>query len=82
MGTNYYLEPKPPCQCCGRPFEQLHIGKSSAGWCFALHVIPERGIKDLDDWVRIWSQPEARIVDEYCIGHGAGTLDLLVGEFS
>lgn len=65
MGTNYYLHPKPPCTACGRPHEALHIGKSSSGWCFSLHVMPEDGIASLDDWRRLWSQPEARILDEY-----------------
>jgi len=65
MGTNYYLDGKPPCYCCNRPFEQQHIGKSSAGWCFTLHVIPEKGIKDLEDWVKLWSEPGACITDEY-----------------
>ena len=65
MGTNYYLHTKPPCTCCGRPYPPLHIGKSSAGWCFALHVIPEEGINDLDDWRKLWSQSGAYIEDEY-----------------
>lgn len=65
MGTNYYLYSKPPCSCCGRPYEPLHIGKSSGGWCFALHVIPEEGINDLEDWRVLWSQPGARIENEY-----------------
>jgi len=38
MGTNYYWYPEPPCPCCGRRPEPVHIGKSSGGWCFALHV--------------------------------------------
>lgn len=65
MGTNYYLHDKPDCECCGRPYEPLHIGKSSAGWCFALHVIPEEGINSLDDWVKRWSAPGAFIRNEY-----------------
>ena len=57
MGTNYHLH---------RPDEgPLHIGKSSAGWCFSLHVIPEKGINDLADWVDLWQAPGARIQDEY-----------------
>lgn len=57
MGTNYYLH---------RPDEDpLHIGKSSVGWCFSLHVIPEKGINDLQDWVDLWQAPGARIEDEY-----------------
>jgi len=65
MGTNYYLHQKPDCKCCGRPFEPLHIGKSSGGWCFALHVMPEDGINTLDDWRVLWSAPGAFIRDEY-----------------
>lgn len=65
MGTNFYLEAKRPCKECGRPHKQMHIGKSSAGWCFSLHVIPEENINDLEDWERLWAQPGARIVDEY-----------------
>lgn len=66
MGTNYYLHQKPACGECGRPHDdRLHIGKSSMGWCFSLHVIPEMGINDLPDWERLWSQPGAWIVDEY-----------------
>jgi hypothetical protein len=69
MGTNFYLEtiPPPPCDCCGRPYEveRKHIGKSSAGWVFSLHIIPEEGIDDLPDWERLWTRPGVRIVDEY-----------------
>ena len=141
MGTNYYLYQSPPCECCGRPYEPLHIGKSSAGWCFGLHVMPEDGINTLDDWRKLWNQPGAVIKDEcdtvisaqemeltitarcrfeewddrrwwgyryrseehfhdvnesergpngllrhridrYCIGHGEGPWDYMVGEFS
>ena len=42
MGTNYYLHrPRTnECEHCGRADEAppLHIGKSSSGWCFSLHV--------------------------------------------
>ena len=64
MGTNFYLYDKPPCAACARPYEAKHIGKSSAGWCFTLHVIPEDGINDLPDWERLWSVPGAEIRDE------------------
>jgi hypothetical protein len=40
-----------------------HIGKSSGGWVFALHVYPEDGINDLEDWERLWSQ-SGLIIDE------------------
>jgi len=63
MGTNYYLVPQPPCPHCGRPYESRHIGKSSAGWCFALHVYPDEGICNLEDWRREWDGKQ--IIDGY-----------------
>lgn len=63
MGTNYYLVQQTPCECCGRPYEDLHIGKSSWGWCFALRVHPDLGIVDLDDWRKLWAG--RRVRDEY-----------------
>lgn len=68
MGTNYYLHEREPCECCGREFKAMHIGKSSHGWCFSLHVDPNDNVQSLDDWRRLWSQPGARIVDE-CGAH-------------
>lgn len=66
MGCNYYLQAEPPCPTCGRvDDERVHIGKSSAGWYFALHVIPELGINTLDDWRNLWSAPGAIIRNEY-----------------
>jgi hypothetical protein len=135
MGTNYYWYEKPACECCGRSYEPKHIGKSSGGWCFSLHVIPEDEINDLPDWKKLWLTPGSFILDEYgrkfksqemkdiitnrawtikkpeiggklfdyksnyaepgpnglvrhtvdkihCIGHGNGTWDLIIGEFS
>ena len=64
MGTNYYLH-RDVCPHCGRSEERLHIGKSSAGWCFGLHVIPEQSINDLSDWMAEFNKPNAKIVDEY-----------------
>ena len=67
MGTNYYLaneSEKPHCDTC-TCFARLHIGKSSAGWCFSLHVIPELGINSLDDWKRRFAEPGAVIYSEY-----------------
>jgi len=135
MGTNFYLYDQPPCEKCGRPFKPKHIGKSSAGWCFTLHVEPDEGIHDLGDWRERWAKPAAYIENEYgdrispeemdsiitkrgpgrhtpdepdpwsprdyeqnyavpgpnglvrhrigrfCVGHGEGTWDLVVGEF-
>lgn len=67
MGTNYYIEGKPPCPHCGRGYEdeRIHIGKSSAGWVFALHAHPELGINGLNDWKRFWTEKEKKIFDEY-----------------
>lgn len=130
MGTNFYLH-QPVCPTCGRERgEKRHIGKSSGGWTFALHVYPDEGINTLEDWKRLFANDEAIIKNEYgdiftmgamlgiisnraasehvwsevdlalnhavpgpnnlarrridwhCIGHGEGTYDLCVGEFS
>ena len=64
MGTNYYLN-KEVCGHCGRGDGPLHIGKSSMGWYFALHVDPENGIKDLEDWEKLFRDPKNKIEDEY-----------------
>jgi hypothetical protein len=140
MGTNYYWHNPKPCETCGHdPHEPKHIGKSSGGWCFSLHVYPHEDIHDIDGWERLWETPGSWIEDEYgervaparmrsvimdrgrkedwdrtplgykswdnfhemnhsepgpagllrhqimpghCIGHGAGTWDMIVGEFS
>lgn len=65
MGTNFYWHEKAPCEHCGRTDgEGKHIGKSSMGWVFALHVYPEDGITDLLDWIdRFFESPH--IFDEY-----------------
>ena len=68
MGTNYYhhRETHPACEHCGRgPDEEvLHIGKSSLGWTFSLHVIPEMGLTSWDAWLARL-QAGGRILDEY-----------------
>lgn len=65
MGTNYYMKKSGACPCCKREHKTLHIGKSSAGWCFALHIMPERGINDLEDWQKLWNEPGTIIETEY-----------------
>ena len=65
MGTNYYLHEREPCASCGREHKGMHIGKSSAGWAFSLHVSKWENVESLDDWRRLWSQPGSYIVDEY-----------------
>lgn len=42
----------------------IHLGKSSGGWCFGLHVYPERGINTLDDWDRLLQRPGSGVFDE------------------
>ncbi len=61
MGTNYYLH-RNVCEHCGRSDERIHIGKSSSGWCFSLHVIPGE-IENLAEWEATW--PSGTIKDEY-----------------
>lgn len=58
MGTNYYLEHETvPAR--------IHIGKSSYGWAFSLHIMPYGGINELEDWRKMWTQPGWLIVNEY-----------------
>lgn len=54
MGTNYYWTEEGG--------DRVHIGKSSVGWCFGLHVTDD--IQSLDDWKVQWTRP-GRIEDEY-----------------
>lgn len=64
MGTNYYLE-LDVCESCKKGTNSLHIGKSSHGWCFSLHVIPEEGINNLEDWISWFNKDKTIIRDEY-----------------
>lgn len=41
MGTNYYLRQRACSQCGHASNDQLHIGKSSAGWNFGLRIYPK-----------------------------------------
>lgn len=64
MGTNYYLV-RDACPHCGRSDDRMHIGKSSCGWCFGLHVYEDgEGPENLDEWRAAWSEPGAAIQDE------------------
>ena len=134
MGTNYYLH-APKCPCCGKEAEELiHLGKSSMGWCFSLHVYPESGLNNLTDMFdfigKKIDRENCKIFNEYgeeiamgellsvvterrghgtrshrwcsynsaelgpfnlarhkvdgrnCIGHGDGTYDYIIGDFS
>lgn len=63
MSINYYCQENDPCSQCGRPYERKHIGRSVGGWCFDLHVYPQEGIHDLEDWKKLWQGN--LISDEY-----------------
>lgn len=146
MGTNYYLhyneETVGECCSCGQSVKKQkirHLGKSSGGWHFALHVYPDEMLCDLDDILNeikrahvqggfvkdeygvehtfdeffgvvtkrsraekadySWCGSKKRFLDSnsaeeglnnllrskissHCIGHGDGTYDYFVGEFS
>ncbi|MCR9093422.1 MAG: hypothetical protein NXI30_04340 [bacterium] len=86
MGTNYYWRPKSeePCETCGHVEFQddLHIGKSSGGWCFSLHVIPEEEIHNLDDWRERWALEGSTIVNEYGTIVAPEEMDVIVTERS
>lgn len=60
MGTNYYLRIN-ACECCKR-YDELHIGKSSAGWKFMFHKIPEKA-EDYSQWLELLLKGD--IYDEY-----------------
>ena len=67
MGTNYYARYE-ICECCKR-YEELHIGKSSAGWSFSFRGYSEEymlyGVKSFDDWKRVIKEHNMKIYDEY-----------------
>lgn len=53
MGTNYYHKDYAgACPTCGQVAPSKHIGKSSWGWPFGLHIYPEDGIVSLHDWFK------------------------------
>ena len=69
MGTNYYLRTN-ICEDCGR-YDETHVGKSSCGWKFSLHVFrpvdedDEQGPTCLKDWRLLWDDPKNQIWNEY-----------------
>ena len=82
MVTNYYLYQKADSECCGRSYDPLHIGKSSGGWCFAMHVMPEDNINTLDDWRNLWATPGAYIRNEYRELVSIANMELTIAERS
>lgn len=63
MGTNFYAHVD-PCGECGHAATVVHIGKSSRGWVFSLHVggdAPEH----LRGWTTFLKRKGVVIKDEY-----------------
>lgn len=63
MGTNYYIRTKKPCKGCKRPFEEIHLGKSSMGWKFSFQLNGEKFYSDKKSMMQ-WTKRKV-IVDEY-----------------
>lgn len=63
MGTNFYWYAKEKCNHCDREYDPIHIGKSTYGWVFSLHITNE--IKSLDDWKAKWQTPGSYIKNSY-----------------
>jgi len=63
MGTNYYISKlNPPTEDLFTKTRNLHIGKSSVGWCFALNVTE---IPTLDEWIKLFNDCTLVITNEY-----------------
>ena len=72
MGTNYYsvkrdvdFESEELFWDLRGTEDCIHIGKSSVGWCFSLHIVPRLGINTIEDWIRMFIEPDRIIIDEY-----------------
>jgi len=67
MSTNFYVADVVRCQECGHAVHngiKFHIGKSSAGWAFSLHVIPEKHLNTWGEWKAFLDKPGMAIIDE------------------
>ena len=62
MGTNFYVDADATCDNPAHR-ESLHIGKSSAGWKFGFHGIPELGLTSWAAWQEFLVGRQ--ITDEY-----------------
>lgn len=69
MGTNFTWHDL-PCNHCGR-FDEVHVGKSSAGWCFLFHAYEDEynvfgfPVRSRADWRRVFTERSGVLVDEY-----------------
>jgi len=64
MSTNYYFH-RDVCPHCERADKIHHIGKSSVGWCFSLHMDQDLEVTSLEDWKRVFAEPNSLIISEY-----------------
>ena len=64
MGCNYYVRTN-PCVHCGRGDDQIHIGKSSAGWVFSLCWDEWSDRQDFPAWEKFLRENADAIYDEY-----------------
>jgi hypothetical protein len=62
MGTNYYVATN-YCDHCKQYKEDLHIGKSSYGWCFYFQGYKHSNITSWKEWQEYLK--DKLIVDEY-----------------
>lgn len=62
MGTNYYVRLN-ICPTCKRPEEEIHLGKSSAGWKFHLRANDYQYYKSWDE-MKNWLKDKS-IFNEY-----------------
>ena len=55
----------PTLDALSKDFKQeIHIGKSSGGWYFGLCIYPKYGINNLEDWKKLFFDPEVVIQNE------------------
>lgn len=84
MGTNYYaiIGAAEPCAHCGHAPERrrLHIGKSSMGWTFGLHVEPDdpEHPSTWEEWRTLLNRQDVAIEDEYGERHTLSDLVAVV----
>ena len=62
MGTNYYIVMS-ACPHCKHKPDNIHIGKSSSGWVFALHA--DENFKCLHDYIDYVEKNSLSIINEY-----------------
>jgi len=66
MGTNYYMKYN-LCDKCGR-FDEIHLGKASAGWRFMLQYNEGKyykNWKEMKEWLKKMIKGGAVIKNEY-----------------